>query len=223
MDLPAKLFETAFDVVAKVRNARVFHPGGIALSGRLHAEPEFEDLFGEGERAVIARLSKGTSTPGILPDVLGFAFRVLDRDDRRWDFALATTGTGTLGRFLITPARGWASARYGSLMAYRFDGQPLWLFAEPDSGQPSTASIAAMTTHLRENALTFTLSASSLRGPSRKVATITLHRADSTERAVVNAFDPMENRPNDVELLPKFVSDIRELAYAGSRQGRDAQ
>ncbi|MBJ8348923.1 phosphodiesterase [Antrihabitans sp. YC2-6] len=223
MDLPARALQVAFDVVARVRRARVFHPDGITLSGRLHAEPEFEALFGSGERAVIARLSKGTGLPSAIPDVLGLAFRVLDRDDKPWDFALATTGTGTASRFLITPARGWVSARYGSLMPYRLDGKPAWIFAAPDNGQPASASLGAMNDHLTSSAVTFTITARGVRGPARPVATISLRRADLAERDIVDFFDPMENHPADVELLPKAVANLRELAYEGSRHGRGPQ
>ena len=116
VDLSATVVRSMFAAGARLRHARVLHPEGLRLSGRLHAEDEFEALFGSGERAVIARLSKVAGLPGAVPEVRGFAFRVLDRDNKPWDFALGITGRSTVGRFVTTIAAGWASARYGSLM-----------------------------------------------------------------------------------------------------------
>lgn len=219
-DLAASVVRTTFAAGANLRHARVFHPNGLNLAGRLHAEPEFEHLFGAGERAVIARLSKGAGTPGGLPDVLGFAFRVLDRHDEPWDFALATTGRGPLGRFLITPARSWVRAGYGSLMPYRVGKtMPVWFFAEPDTGQPTSASLAAMTEHLSEHPISFELQARGMTGPAARVATLTLRLAEPAEHRT-DFFDPMLNHPDGVELLPRIVGRVREFAYAGSRNGR---
>ncbi|MET7768385.1 phosphodiesterase [Nocardia sp. NPDC005366] len=214
------LVKSVFDVGARVRHARVFHPDGIQLSGRFHADAEFEPWFGSGERAVIARISKGAGTPKNLPDVMGLAFRVLDRDEHPWDFALATTGRGLVGRFVITVARGWASAEYGALLPYRFgDADLVWLFAEPDPDQPSSASLAAMTEHLRDHHLRFEITASGVNTPPRRVGELVLHHADSHEHRT-DFFDPILNHPADVALEPEMISRIREFAYQGSRAGR---
>ncbi|WP_406270042.1 phosphodiesterase [Nocardia sp. NBC_00881] len=220
VDLPAAVVKGAFATGARLRHARVFHPDGLHLSGRLHAESEFEPLFGSGERAVIARLSKGAGTPSGLPDVLGFAFRVLDRDNEPWDFALATTGGGPLSRFVFTPARGWASARYGSLLPYRVGkSTPTWFFAEPDADQPGSASLDAMNEHLREHMVTFTLTSSGIGVPRLRLAELTLRHEEPAEHRT-DYFDPMLNHPPEVKMFPEAVGKIRELAYTGSRSGR---
>ncbi|MGY4101187.1 phosphodiesterase [Nocardia sp. R16R-3T] len=151
--------------------------------------------------------------------MLGFAFRVLDRDDKPWDFALATTGRGTVGRFVFTVATGWARARYGSLMPYRFNNStPTWIFAEPVAEQPKSASIEALEEYLREHEVCFDLIGSPLGGPSRKLAEISLRLAEGEQRT--DYFDPILNHPAEVEILPKAIRRLREIAYAGSRQGR---
>ncbi|WP_040794441.1 hypothetical protein [Nocardia higoensis] len=215
-----QLFRQFFAGVARLRHARVFHPNGLPLSGRLHPEPEVEDLFGEGERAVLARMSKGIGTPSGLPDVLGLALRVLDRDDKPFDLALATTGEGLLSRFLVTPARGWRSARYGSLMPYRLGADsPVWLFAEPTGEQPASPSLNDLAAHVRATPLEFTLFAAGLAGRPRKIAEVTLHPVDAGDYRT-DFFDPVMNHPDDVRLLPEVVGRVRELAYSGSREGR---
>ena len=219
VDLSAAVVRSAFAAGARLRHARVFHPDGLHLSGRLHAEYEFENLFGSGERAVIARLSKGTGLPGPIPDVLGLAFRVLDRDDKPWDFALATTGRSTVGRFVITVATGWARARYGGVMPYRFGNEmTTWVFAEPDAAQPKFASIEALEEYLREHEVHFDLISSPIGGPTRKLAEINLRLAEGEHRT--DYFDPMINHPAEVEIVPKTIRQLREFAYSGSRQGR---
>ncbi len=222
-DLTSTVVKSVFDAGARVRHARVFHPRGIKLAGRFHADTEFEPWFGTGERAVIARLSKGIGTPGAVPDVMGLAFRVLDRDENPWDFALATTGTGTVGRFVITAARGWSSARYGSLLPYRFgDAGLTWLFAEPAVPQPGSASLQAMSEHLRDHDVRFEITASGLGAAPRRVGELTLHHADAHEHRT-DFFDPILNHPGDIALEPGVVTRLREFAYEGSREGRGEQ
>ena len=222
-EITSTLFKSVFDVGARLRHARVFHPRGVLLSGRFHAAADFVPWFGAGERAVIARLSKGVGTPTGLPDIMGLAFRVLDRDDRPWDFALATTGNSTLGRFVITPALGWSSARYGSLLPYRFGDSPVtWLFADPDAGQPASASLATLVEHLRESDLAFEVTAREFGSEPRRVGGLILHHADPHEHRT-DFYDPVLNHPDDVTLEPSVVTRIREFAYQGSRAGRGEQ
>ncbi|WP_280504036.1 phosphodiesterase [Nocardia farcinica] len=218
-----QLFSQFFAGAARLRHARVFHPNGLPLSGRLHPEPEVENLFGAGERAVLARMSKGVGTPSGLPDVLGLALRVLDRDDKPFDLALATTGEGLLSRFLVTPARGWRSARYGSLMPYRLGADsPVWLFAEPKGYQPASPSLDDLAAHVAHTPLEFRLLAAGLRGRPRGIAEISLHPVDAGDYRT-DFFDPVMNHPDDVRLLPEAIGRVRELAYSGSRQGRGEQ
>ncbi|WP_280472135.1 phosphodiesterase [Nocardia cyriacigeorgica] len=219
-DLVSATVTKAFEAGARVRHGRVFHPRGVRLSGRFHAEDEYVSLFGQGERAVIARLSKGIGTPAGLPDVLGLAFRVLDRDDHPWDFVLATTGRGGLGRLAITPARGWASARYGSLLPYRFGESSLtWVYAEPDANQPATAALDALAEHLREHTLGFEITVQGIGTPRRTAGELTLHPAEPEDYRT-DFFDPMLNHPAEVTLAPDLVTKFRERAYIGSRRGR---
>ncbi|MFD3743347.1 phosphodiesterase [Nocardia sp. NPDC058633] len=220
--LPNAVIRAAFETGARVRDARVFHPRGIRLSGRFRATPDFEPWFGAGDRAVIARLSKGLGSPVGVPDVLGLAFRVLDRDQHPWDFALATTGRSTLGRFVITPARGWAGARFGSLLPYRFaTAAPVWLFAEPLDAEdlPNTASLQALDDCLDDRVIRYSLIADGIGRPAEVIGELDLRRAEPGEHRT-DFFDPVLNRPADVAMVPNVVNRLRESAYTGSRRGR---
>ncbi|MGX1805939.1 phosphodiesterase [Nocardia sp. NPDC055321] len=209
-----------FAAVAKVRRGRVFHPSGVPFAGMLHVvDPQFEKLLGTAERPAAVRISKGTGLPGGIPDVLGLALRVLDRDERPWDLALATTGTGTATRLLPLPVRGWESARYGSLMPYRFeDGPALWLGARPAAPQPGTADLTDLSAGVSDGGTGFELTATPRTGPARTLAHLMVSELEVG--AAPTYFDPIRNRPADVDMLPKALAVVREWAYNGSRSGR---
>jgi hypothetical protein len=217
------LVRGAFDAGAHLRHARFFHPRGVRLSGRFRAEQPGEFGFGEGDRATIGRLSKGVGTPGGVPDILGLAFRVLDINDRPWDFALATTGQRPIARLSLTVARGWDSARFGSLLPYQWDdSDPLWVLAEPDPGLPTSASLTALARHVHEHQIGYTISVAGY-GPARQtVGHLALRAADPGEHRT-DFYDPVLNHPADVALLPRAVQRLRESAYDGSRRGRGVE
>ncbi|MGW1741980.1 phosphodiesterase [Nocardia sp. NPDC001965] len=193
------------------------------MTGRFHAEPEFVPLFGAGERATLARLSKGVGTPGGVPDVLGLAFRVLDRDERPWDFALATTGQNVGARLSLTLARGWNSARFGSLLPYRWAGSgPLWVLAEPDPGLPATTSLPALERYVHAHRAGYTVSVAGFGTGRRTVGRLVLRAADPGEHRT-DFYDPVLNHPAEVALLPRAVQRLRESAYDGSRRGRGVE
>ncbi|MGC5013014.1 hypothetical protein ACLQ2R_19805 [Streptosporangium sp. DT93] len=68
--------------VARTRRGRALHPAGVTLRGVLAVERETSRPLGvavldrPGRTEVVVRLSKATSLPGVLPDVLGLAVRV---------------------------------------------------------------------------------------------------------------------------------------------------
>ncbi|MBL1076112.1 phosphodiesterase [Nocardia sp. 2] len=222
MGVTDRIVNAAFAATARLRRNRVFHPAGLPLTGVLHAvDGEYKQLIGSTDRPVLARISKGAGLPGPIPDVLGLAIRVLDRHERPWDLALASTGTGRWGRLVITPGGNWAAARYGSLMPYRFEGGPAsWIFAEPLAGQPESNSLADLSQYLTDGRLGFVLKAVPWNGPARVLAEMSVAGPEIGEHAAPGFFDPVRNMPPEVEMLPKPVAALREWAYAGSRRGR---
>lgn len=219
---PRRLITSAFSVLGRVRQGRVFHPNGLLLDGELTARSTGALPFPSGTHPVIARLSKGAGTPGGLPDILGLAFRLSPAEGRQpWDITLASSGAGTLSRVLLVPSRSWSQTVYSSLMPYRVGNRWLWLLAEADNDQPSdTADLSALERQARNRPLHFTLFQAAP-GQGRKViGHLTLHgvRGD----AEFPAFDPVQNCPPDVHLSPDWINRIRELSYRGSRAGRSS-
>lgn len=216
-----QVVEKLFDAIARLRHARVFHPEGIRLTGHLRAAPEFERFLGSGDRPVSARVSKTVSTPGRLPDAVGLALSFPAAAGERSDFALASTLTGLVGRFVLAPTLSWRDARYGSLMPYRVEGRELlWIVATPDGSQPENTSLEALSEHARTHQLRFTLTAGTLRGEPGPFAEVTV---GLDETAQDEPFDPTLHHPRDVQLAPAWVSRIRQQAYEGSRDGRGAK
>jgi hypothetical protein len=188
---------TVFRVLAKARHARALHPRGVQMTGELSGTPPFPAQAG-----VTVRLSKGAGTGEGKPDVLGVALRV-PTETGDWDLLLSSTGTGQRTRLLPKFVRRWRDARLGTLAPYRYSGELLWFMAVPDENEPPTR---------------FTIHASGRDAEWRQVAQVTLHPHDSTDTPV--AFDPVLNRPPEMELAPRWLALLREQAYEGSRRGR---
>jgi hypothetical protein len=205
-----------FRGLAAVRHARAFHPDGVVLRGELRRVAD--DLpWPEEPVQVIARLSKGAGTPGRLPDALGLAVRVPGAGPRPWDITLTTAGHGHVGRMLPRPATTWTGGAYSSLAPYRRGDRLIWLgaWAEPSSPRPA-AALADLEPSLAAAPLRFVLRTGREDGRWCDSAVLTLKEIAGD----APAFDPMLNHPVGLELHPRWLSRIRERAYAGSRAGR---
>lgn len=217
-----RLVEESFELLARLRHARVFHPRGLWFTGRLRPGRSFEQYFG-GECDVHARLSKALGAPGWLPDAVGLGLRIDLPSGGRWDLALASTPAGRLTRFFAVPVGSWRAATYGSLMAYRFDGgRPWWLFARPDPDQPAAVSLDSLREYTDDHSLSFGLTASRLDGTEEPFADLRL-TARSAPPSPDAAIDPTLHHPPGVELSPSVLTRIRRNAYRGSREGRNAE
>ena len=188
---------TVFRLLAKARHARALHPRGIQMTGEFSGTAPFPT-----EATVTVRLSKGAGTGEGKPDVLGIALRV-PTETGDWDLLLSSTGTGQRTRLLPKFVRHWRGATLGTLAPYRYRGELLWFMAVPDDAEPPTR---------------FTIHASGKDAEWRQVADLTLHPQNGVSTPV--AFDPVLNRPPEMELAPRWLSVLREQAYEGSRRGR---
>jgi hypothetical protein len=83
-----------------------------------------------GEDEVLVRLSRAVGLSPPAPDIFGVAIRVPGaRDGEPSDLLLATTGRGTLTRFLLTPHLEGHERVFTSLLPYRSPRGPVWLAA----------------------------------------------------------------------------------------------
>lgn len=139
-DAPARaggtLLATGIRALSALRQAdKPFHPRGTLLRGvvRRHGgeRPSGVSWLDEpGEEEVIVRLSRAVGLPSPVPDIFGVAIRVPGvRGGAPSDLLLATTGRGTLTRFVLTPHLEGHDRVYTSLLPYRSPHGPLWLAA----------------------------------------------------------------------------------------------
>lgn len=188
---------TVFRLLAKARHARALHPRGVQTTGELSGSAPFP-----ANATVTVRLSKGAGTGPGKPDVLGIALRV-PTEAGDWDLLMSSTGTGERTRLLPKFVRRWKDATLGTLLPYRYRGELVWFMAVPDGGEPPTR---------------FTIHASGKDADWRQIAAVRLNPQDGEREPV--AFDPVLNRPPELELAPRWLAALRERAYEGSRRGR---
>lgn len=211
--LGAKLVSGVFERAAKLRRRRVFHPHGVLLRGR------WWEGDGAPDRPVTARLSKGIGTPSAVPDLLGLAIRVED-GARPWDLTLVSAGPGALGRAVLWPGTDWSTARYSSIVPYRTPTGLRWLEARFDeSARHTDAAIGSVPEMVAHDPLTLTVEAVGPRGRRESMGRARFDHAEPD--ATHPAFDPMASPPPGLRLYPSWLSKVRELAYHGSRVGRD--
>nr|WP_055502616.1 hypothetical protein [Nonomuraea pusilla] len=190
---------TAGRLVAALRRGRALHPRGMLLAGTIQIE---NPVLGErGEHEVLARLSKGLSVPGRLPDVLGLAVRLPDGVD-------LLLSTGLFGRVPF-PRRSFTSGPYSSLTSYRCGARVRPLVARPE-GPWAPADPALLP---RALPLVFHLWTG-----TRYLARLLLREALPGRDLT---FDPVLNSRPDLHPVGR-LQRLRRDVYAGSREGRDA-
>ncbi|WP_344213780.1 hypothetical protein [Kribbella sancticallisti] len=114
------------------------------------------------------------------------------------------------------PAGDWGTTRYGTLAPYESAGRWWWLMLTPSSPPVGHASI-----HELENSAppSFTLHISDETADWHQIGRLGLHKRLDDSGLV---FDPVLNHPHDAVPAPSWLRELRERAYSGSRQGRDA-
>ncbi|WP_410646621.1 hypothetical protein [Amycolatopsis sp. cmx-4-54] len=213
-----KLFRAGFRALAALRGARAFHPNGLLLKGELQALRRDDLALPEEPVAVTVRMSKGAGLPGRVPDALGLAVRIPAVGGHPWDLTLTTSGTGLAGRVLPRPSRAWTAGRYSTLLPYRTKGELVWLSAYAETSRHAEASLDGLRRLLAEGPVTFLVETVRANGHRTPCARLTLHEVDDDSPRP--AFDPMLNPPPGWELRPGWLTELRERAYEGSREGR---
>ena len=199
-----------FAIVARVRRGpvRALHPKGKVRPALLRRQPGAAPsgvawLDDPDDVRVLVRLSRSVGLPTRLPDILGLAVRVPVAAGRVGDVLLATTGTGSIGRFVLRPARDPDRAAYTTLLPYRTPSGPLVLAAFPVSGAQGV----------------FELAWARGTGPWNAFATLEVEGTDGADST--RPFDPVRNLLPGLETYD-WASRLREPSYAASRRARHA-
>jgi len=205
------LFRVTFAVVARLRpTEKPLHPRGATVGATIRRtglspgvgvpwidEAGFDD--------VSVRVSRAIGLPAPWPDIRGLAIRVPTGPDTHGDLLFATTGRGSLGRFILLPARTSFSQTYSTLFPYRTASGPLLLAAQPD-GDGS-----------------FFLACASPRGTWRTFGVLKLKTSSAGTSAgpddVGPSFDPVLHQIPRLDYYP-WASSLREGAYRAARWSR---
>ncbi|MGN9783382.1 hypothetical protein ACTMTF_18250 [Nonomuraea sp. ZG12] len=202
-------------LVARLRHGRALHPRGLMVAATLRvtggAALGVLVLDTPGEHEVLARLSKGGSLPGSLPDVLGLAVRL----PGPLDLLLSTCGRVP---WLLRPRTGFTAGPYSTLVPYDSGTGPVWFMAWPE-GMSVPANPRLLAVALDRGPLQFHLHAVQKDRRAVRVATLRV-RAPLPETDV--AFDPVLNDHPSLR-QPEWLRRLRRGAYLGSRQARAAE
>ncbi len=173
---------------------------------------------------VIGRVSKGIGLRGGSPDIAGLAWRIPVPPDLRscspWDVLLASTVSGKIGRFLLAPVTSWSGATFTSLMPLRFKGGMWWLRTRLVSDiETPGLSLDTIRDQIDSGGVEFDIEQASGTGGFLPLARLTLRHVDPSNDDI--AFDPTLHSDPEVELVPRWLSHFRRVAYRRSREGRE--
>lgn len=210
MTLVHTLNRQGFRLASRLRGARIFHPRGLTLAGRLHVTGD--GPLPPGETDCVVRVSKGFGTPGGAPDVLGVAVRVLG--ETPFDALLASTlGTRGWRRFALAPAASWGRLRLSSLMPWEDEeGHRAYLAARVVDLELSDTRTSTIADQLPVDVRLY------VSGPDRVWQTGVLV-ITGPELPEVD-YDPVLRHPPGWRLVPDWLAAQRIAAYDGSRAGR---
>ena len=215
----SELTTAPFRAGAALRDARLFHPVGALVQGRITrtAEPGKGLPIGDGQ--VIGRISKGIGTPAGLPDFAGLAFR-LRADGQPWDVLKVSSAA----RVVLSPATAWSTASFSTLMPFGYRDKTYWLRAELVSPNDFAGlDVAEIRRRLREQTLVVSIEQAEGSGKFGPLAVLEFDRDLEDAWPEDISFDPTLNHADGVTLLPEWLTALRRRAYRGSRQGRDAE
>ncbi|NUW44496.1 phosphodiesterase [Nonomuraea rhodomycinica] len=214
-------------LVATLRRGRALHRDGLTVAATLVQErgpaPGLPALVEPGSYEVVARLSRGGSLPGPLPDVLGLALRLPGAGPSHGDVDLLLSTCVPGVPWLPGPRLDFTAGPYSSLAAYRHGSMPVRLFAYPEKhpeqdggtgGVP--ARIGALRRALERGPLVFRLLAAPAGRRPVRVATLRVH---TPLPGADVSFDPVLNGHPALRLTG-WLARLRRGAYRGSRWGR---
>lgn len=206
-DLAGTVLAAATRALGVLRNdPRPLHPRGEWWTARLRRTgtqrptgAQWVDASGEDD--VLVRFSTSVGLPGWCPDIQGVAMRVSGGDDTSYaDVLWASTGTSSLGRYVLRPARAGRGSPYTTLLPYRGPRGSLLLRLE-ERGEG-----------------TYELAHAGVRGPWHPFAVLTLQeRVPSQGDGDAVRFDPVLSPPPGLR-FPDWVVRVREPAYVAARR-----
>jgi hypothetical protein len=228
-----RLAVPAFDVLARWRGARAFHPRGALFAGRVEltgTSSTVTALGGRSEHPALVRISKGVGTRGSRRDLLGLAVRLTDRPDGPVDLLFSTVGRLPVTRAFFAVVTGWCTRPYSTVLPYRADGVFVRLGLEPEEPHRARGTDPQVARDaVRCGPLPFTLVEKPRGGGWTPIGRLVLDLplpdgAEDDDSGAIEpvAYDPVVNaHPRLRPVRP--LAGLRAAAYVGSRRGRGAE
>lgn len=208
--VPGAVLGGVFGAVAKVRRDKPLHPRGQVGDAVLHVtDPvpwlRIPLLTSEASRPCVVRWSRAAGLPSPLPDVQGLAVRIEQRgSDATADLLFASTGTGSLTRFLLSPRAPHSHGPLSTLLPVESRmGAVVFLATPADAGHPPRRFDLAVA-HGASSWLKVGFLEVDTWGPDRPTR-----------------FDPVHNELAGTRQYP-VVRGLREPSYLFARRAVDA-
>jgi hypothetical protein len=221
----SELLAKPFQWGSALRGRRFFHPVGVLAEGSLERVAPAGEGLPLPSSDVVARISKAAGTPGVLPDFIGLAVRVVPQQlaATPWDILLVSAGSGVLARAVaLRPTTSWSGQTLTSLMPFRYQGGVWWLRARSMSDVNGFGlSLDSIERAIGGGGIDFAIDQACGRGDFAPLSRLTLTGVLDPEPDV--SFDPVTNTAPGVSLYPEWLADLRARAYRRSREGRDAE
>ncbi|MEV1331989.1 phosphodiesterase [Micromonospora costi] len=212
-------------VLARLRRARLFHPDGRSFTGQVTiwgtpGPPTGVALLDQpGRYAATIRFSKGLSTPGSWPDVLGLAVRLHAAGP--FDLLVGSSAAPPLLRAMSLPRRRFAGT-YSTVTPLRTARRRVWLGLLADPESPDLGrSLAQVAAAARTGEPRLVLAVASAVGPWRPLGEVSVGDQLSARQDAALAFDPIGNVPAGLWATGPLAW-LRDQTYRGSRAARGA-
>jgi hypothetical protein len=208
-DIVDTISEHLFYMLSYFRGKRIFHPTGTVYVGTLTIANKEDlptcSLFQKSQHyQVIIRLSRGVGFPEPLPDILGFAMRIVDAygPELHQDILMVTCGRGIFSKYGMFFRFNFFSSFFSTILSYKI-GQRKYLFGIIPSGKDSSI---------------FTFGISSPLGHWSSIGKIELGEVASEHIVKELRYNPW-NTGSDMQPFG-FLQRLRKNAYRASQRGR---
>jgi hypothetical protein len=203
-----------FAGLSAVRGKRVFHPRGDTYEGTVTFHEGALGAPFHGPHGALVRLSRGAGLPRSLPDLFGLAVKIPEIGQ---DLLFATSGSGSVTRHTLLPARGFFRLPYSSVLPYELDGRLVVLGAQADAAlrRDAAAHTDDLAPLVASGKLRFDLTLAGL--GSREVEVIGALVVDRVHVGDVS-FNPWNSHPR---LRPAGgLNRLRRESYRSSQEAR---
>lgn len=207
---------------AAIRGRRFFHPVGVLAGGYAERVAPTPCGLPIASTDVIVRVSKAVGMPGLLPDFIGLAIRIVPQASTTpWDILLVSAGSGVVARAVaLRPVTSWTGQTMTSLMPLRYQQSAWWLRARivTEIGGAGL-SLDNVRDQIQYGGIDVALDQARGGADFTPLARLRVATVIDAGQADV-PFDPVINTAPGVTLYPGWLADLRARAYQRSREGR---